>query len=214
MDFSNAGNIQSSYRLSDLNDLSKLKSYFQTGILKVETAAYISKYADKIINKAFDIEALSSKAFQPSNKNHSSRLYAIHVRELKYLLSYAAYAMLAGDPSIIDEHCLNNFEETFESLNISIPLIVRTLQKIKGILTEVCGSEGGQEFNPYLDYILQKLQSVENKQEDLLTSSKKVDQNRVMPSRALKKYNSDSQNGAIYRFALPKRASECIPLLR
>jgi len=72
---------------------------------------------------------------------------------MDYFLRYATYAMLAGDPSILDERVLNGLRETYNSLGVPVGATVRTVQAMKEVTTEILGAEAGKEMGVYFDHI-------------------------------------------------------------
>ena len=63
----------------------------------------ISANAGEIVRGAVAKALLYSDITRPGGNMYTTRRYAACIRDLDYYLRYATYAMLAGDPSIIDE---------------------------------------------------------------------------------------------------------------
>ena len=84
---------------------------------------------------------------------YTCRRYAACVRDMDFFLRYATYAMLAGDPSILDERVLNGLKETYNSLGVPIGATVRSVQAMKEVTSEMLGAEAGREIGVYFDHI-------------------------------------------------------------
>lgn len=84
---------------------------------------------------------------------YPTRRYAACLRDLSYFLRYATFAMLAADPSILDERVLNGLRETYDTLGVPVDRTVQAVQAMKEVITEMVGAEAGQEMGVYLDHI-------------------------------------------------------------
>jgi len=147
----NAADVQGKYL--DAAAMDKLKSYFGTGELRVRAAGVISANAAGIVKEAVAKSLLYSDVTRPGGNMYTTRRYAACIRDLDYYLRYATYAMLAGDPSILDERVLNGLKETYNSLGVPVATTVQAIQAIKEVTASVAGSDAGKEMGVYLDYI-------------------------------------------------------------
>jgi len=86
----------------------------------------------------------------PSGRQHVPPVAAC-IRDLDYYLRYSTYAMLAGDPSILDERVLNGLKETY-NLGCS-HRCDRAIQAMKEATASLVGPDAGKEMGVYLDYI-------------------------------------------------------------
>ena len=89
----------------------------------------------------------------PGGNMYTCRRYAACIRDLDYFLRYATYAMLAGDPSILDERILNGLRETYNSLGVPIGGTIRALQAMKEVCADLIGADAGKEMGVYFDYM-------------------------------------------------------------
>jgi allophycocyanin beta subunit len=147
----NSSDVQGKYL--DTAALEKLKVYFQTGELRVRAASTISSNASAIVKEAVAKSLLYSDITRPGGNMYTTRRYAACIRDLDYYLRYATYAMLAGDPSILDERVLNGLKETYNSLGVPIGATVQAIQAIKEVVASLVGADAGREMGVYLDYI-------------------------------------------------------------
>ncbi|HEY9909969.1 MAG TPA: allophycocyanin subunit beta [Thermosynechococcaceae cyanobacterium] len=147
----NSSDVQGKYL--DTAALEKLKVYFTSGELRVRAAATIAANSSAIVREAVAKSLLYSDITRPGGNMYTTRRYAACIRDLDYYLRYATYAMLAGDPSILDERVLNGLKETYNSLGVPIAATVQAIQAIKEVSAGLVGSDAGRELGVYLDYI-------------------------------------------------------------
>lgn len=147
----NSADVQGKYL--DTAAFEKLKAYFSTGELRVRAATTISANAAAIVKEAVAKSLLYSDITRPGGNMYTTRRYAACIRDLDYYLRYATYAMLAGDPSILDERVLNGLKETYNSLGVPVGATVQAIQAIKEVTASLVGADAGKEMGIYLDYI-------------------------------------------------------------
>ncbi|NJP11936.1 MAG: allophycocyanin subunit beta [Leptolyngbyaceae cyanobacterium RU_5_1] len=147
----NSSDVQGKYL--DGSALEKLKGYFGTGELRVRAATTISANAAAIVKEAVAKSLLYSDITRPGGNMYTTRRYAACIRDLDYYLRYATYAMLAGDPSILDERVLNGLKETYNSLGVPVGSTIQAIQSIKEVAAGLVGADAGRELGVYLDYI-------------------------------------------------------------
>lgn len=147
----NSSDVQGKYL--DSAALDKLKGYFKTGALRVRAATAISANAAAIVKDAVAKSLLYSDVTRPGGNMYTTRRYAACIRDLDYYLRYATYAMLAGDPSILDERVLNGLKETYNSLGVPIGSTVQAIQSMKQVTASLVGVDAGKEMGVYFDYI-------------------------------------------------------------
>ncbi len=147
----NSSDVQGKY-LDDVG-LDKLRVYFQTGELRVRAATTISANAATIVKDAVAKSLLYSDITRPGGNMYTTRRYAACIRDLDYYLRYATYAMLAGDPSILDERVLNGLKETYNSLGVPIGATIQAIQAMKEVTASLVGPDAGREMGVYFDYI-------------------------------------------------------------
>lgn len=141
----NASDVQGKYL--DSSALDRLKSYFQTGELRVRAGGTISANAASIVKEAVAKSLLYSDITRPGGNMYTTRRYAACIRDLDYYLRYATYAMLAGDPSILDERVLNGLKETYNSLGVPIGATVQAIRAMKEVTAALVGADAGREID-------------------------------------------------------------------
>jgi len=147
----NSHDMQGKY-LDDAS-LDQLQVYFRSGELRARAAMTISANASSIVTKTVAKALLYTDITAPGGNMYTCRRYAACVRDMDYFLRYATYAMLAGDPSILDERVLNGLRETYNSLGVPIGATVRSVQAMKDVTTDMVGTDAGKEIGVYFDHI-------------------------------------------------------------
>ncbi|WP_031294253.1 allophycocyanin subunit beta [Leptolyngbya sp. Heron Island J] len=147
----NSSDVQGKYL--DQSSMDKLAAYFQTGELRVRAATAIGANASEIVRDAVAKALLYSDITRPGGNMYTTRRYAACIRDLDYYLRYSTYAMLAGDPSILDERVLNGLKETYNSLGVPVGATVQAIQAMKEVTAGLVGADAGKEMGVYFDYI-------------------------------------------------------------
>ncbi|NJP09554.1 MAG: allophycocyanin subunit beta [Leptolyngbyaceae cyanobacterium RU_5_1] len=147
----NSSDVQGKYL--DNTGIAKLKSYFQSGELRARAATTISANASTIVTQSVARSLMYTDITAPGGNMYTCRRYAACIRDLDYFLRYATYALLAGDPSILDERILNGLRETYNSLGVPISATIRSVQAMKDVTTDLLGADAGKELGVYFDHI-------------------------------------------------------------
>lgn len=138
-------------RYLDRDAMDRLKSYFDTGMARVQAAAVINSNAAAIVKQAgsqlFDE---LPELIRPGGNAYTTRRYAACLRDMDYYLRYATYALVAGDTDVLDERVLEGLRETYNSLSVPIGPTVRGIQIMKEIVKEQVAAVGIQN-NSFLD---------------------------------------------------------------
>ncbi len=147
----NSSDTQGKY-LDDAS-LERLQSYFRSGEIRARAATTISANASTLVTQAVARSLMYTDITAPGGNMYTCRRYAACIRDLDYFLRYATYAMLAGDPSILDERVLNGLRETYNSLGVPVGATIRAVQAMKDVVSDLLGAEAGKEMGVYFDYI-------------------------------------------------------------
>jgi len=138
-------------RYLDRDAVDTLKSFFATGMARVQAATVINANAAKLVKQAgLTLFAEQPELIRPGGNAYTTRRYAACLRDLDYYLRYATYAMVAGNNDVLDERVLQGLRETYNSLGVPIgPTVIGI-----GILKDLVQAEvrdAGLETGPYLD---------------------------------------------------------------
>ncbi|MEC4813906.1 MAG: allophycocyanin subunit beta [Scytonema sp. PMC 1069.18] len=130
-------------RYFDRNALDSLKSYFQSGTLRVRAAAAVNSNAASIVKQAgsqlFDEQP---ELIRPGGNAYTTRRYAACLRDMDYYLRYATYALVAGSMDVLDERVLQGLRETYNSLGVPIGPTVRGIQIMKEMVKQQVADSG------------------------------------------------------------------------
>lgn len=148
-------------RYLDRNALDTLKSYFDTGMARVQAAAVINSNAAAIVKQA------GSRLFEeipelirPGGNAYTTRRYAACLRDMDYYLRYASYALVAGNMDVLDERVLQGLRETYNSLGVPIGPTVNGIQIMKEIVKEQIAATGVEDtgfLDQPFDYMTREL---------------------------------------------------------
>jgi allophycocyanin beta subunit len=138
----------------DSSVMEKLKNYFQASERKVRIATKISANRDTIVQETMTRQL---KLRHSRISTYRVRQYVACIRDLDYFLRYSTYAMLAGDPSILDERVLSGLVETYLALNIPIDTTVNAIRTMQEVVACLIGQEDSQEMDIYLNYLCEQL---------------------------------------------------------
>lgn len=144
-------------RYLDRNALDNLKSYFDTGMARVQAAAVINANAAQIVKQAgLQLFDELPELIRPGGNAYTTRRYAACLRDMDYYLRYASYALVAGDMDVLDERVLEGLRETYNSLGVPIGPTVRGIQIMKEIVqsqVEAAGLPVGTYLDQPFDYM-------------------------------------------------------------
>lgn len=130
-------------RYLDRDAIDRLKSYFDTGLARIQVAAAINANAASIVKQAgsqlFDE---LPELIRPGGNAYTTRRYAACLRDMDYYLRYASYSLVAGDTYVLDERVLQGLRETYNSLGVPIGPTVRGIQIMKEIVKQQTAAAG------------------------------------------------------------------------
>lgn len=132
-------------RYLDRDAVDTLKSYFNSGMARVQAAAVINANAAGIVKQtALRLFEEIPELIRPSGNAYTTRRYAACLRDLDYYLRYATYALVAGDMDVLDERVLQGLRETYNSLGVPIGPTVNGIQIMKEIVQAQVAEAGIQ----------------------------------------------------------------------
>ncbi|WP_448526265.1 allophycocyanin subunit beta [Parathermosynechococcus lividus] len=157
-------NYDSTGRYLDRDAVDSLRSYFNSGSVRVKAAAVINANAAAIVKEAGSaLFAEQPELIQPGGNAYTTRRYATCLRDMDYYLRYATYALVAGDVDVLNERVLEGLRETYNSLGVPIGPTVRGIQIMKEIVRDRVAAAGIEETSvveqPF-DYMCRQLSEV------------------------------------------------------
>ncbi|MBF2036914.1 MAG: allophycocyanin subunit beta [Leptolyngbyaceae cyanobacterium T60_A2020_046] len=157
-------NYDSTGRYLDGDALDSLKSYFDSGLARVQAASIISANAAELV------KAAGSQLFQeipelirPGGNAYTTRRYAACLRDMDYYLRYGSYALVSGNSAVLDERVLQGLRETYNSLGVPIAPTVIGIQILKALVKEKVAAAGIEDtafVDEPFDYMLRELSEV------------------------------------------------------
>jgi phycobilisome core component len=154
-------NYDSTGRYLDRNALDSLKSFFDSGMARVQAAGVINGNAASIVKQAgLQLFEEIPELIRPGGNAYTTRRYAACLRDMDYYLRYASYALVAGSMDVLDERVLQGLRETYNSLAVPIGPTVYGIQIMKGIVRDQVAAAGVADASivdqPF-DYITREL---------------------------------------------------------
>jgi phycobilisome core component len=154
-------NYDSTGRYLDRDALDSLKSYFSTGMARVQAAAVINGNAAAIVKQAgLQLFEDVPELIRPGGNAYTTRRYAACLRDMDYYLRYASYALVAGNMDVLNERVLQGLRETYNSLGVPIAPTVMGVQIMKDVVKEQVAAAGISDTSfvdqPF-DYITREL---------------------------------------------------------
>ena len=154
-------NYDNTGRYLDRDAMDRLKSYFDTGMLRVKAAAVINSNAADIVKQAgLRLFEELPELIRPGGNAYTTRRYAACLRDMDYYLRYASYALVAGDTDVLDERVLEGLRETYNSLAVPIGSTVYGIKIMKEIVKEQVAAAGipvGNMLDQPFDYMTREL---------------------------------------------------------
>lgn len=137
------GNYDGTGRYLDRDAMDTLKTYFESGMSRVQAAAVINGNAAAIVRQAgSQLFEEIPELIRPGGNAYTTRRYAACLRDMDYYLRYASYALVAGNTDVLDERVLLGLRETYNSLGVPIGPTVNGIQIMKEIVKEKVAEAG------------------------------------------------------------------------
>ena len=154
-------NYDNTGRYLDRDALDTLKSYFNTGMARVQAAAVINGNAAAIVKEAgLQLFEDVPELIRPGGNAYTTRRYAACLRDMDYYLRYASYALVAGNMDVLNERVLQGLRETYNSLGVPIAPTVMGIQIMKDVVkaqVTAAGIEDTSFVDQPFDYITREL---------------------------------------------------------
>ncbi|HEY9815764.1 MAG: allophycocyanin subunit beta [Synechococcales cyanobacterium K44_A2020_017] len=138
-------------RYFDRDALDTLKSYFESGVSRVQAAAIINANSSNVVKRAGStLFEQVPELIRPGGNAYTTRRYAACLRDMDYYLRYATYALVAGNTDVLDERVLQGLRETYNSLSVPIGPTVMGIQIMKAMVKEML-ADAGIENTAFVD---------------------------------------------------------------
>jgi len=146
-------------RYLDRDAMDSLKSYFSSGMQRIQAVSTIN------LNSVDIVKSAAAKLFtelpdllRPGGNAYTTRRYATCLRDMDYYLRDATYALISDNITILDERVLAGLRETYNSLGVPIAPTVISIQGMKERAIELLGDSQTYAFvaEPF-DYMSEQL---------------------------------------------------------
>jgi phycobilisome core component len=124
-------------RYLDRDAIDRISTYLSETRLRLAAVEIINSQAADIVREA------SRRLFEqdpelllPGGNAYTTRRLAACLRDMDYFLRYASYALIAGDPTILNERVLNGLDDTYKSLGVPTGPTVRSIALLADVLSE------------------------------------------------------------------------------
>jgi phycobilisome core component len=148
-------------RYLDRNAIDQLKSYFETGSIRVQAATVINANAADLVKQAgSQLFSDLPELIRPGGNAYTTRRYAACLRDMDYYLRYATYALVAGSTDVLDERVLQGLRETYNSLSVPIGPTVVGIGILKDMVkatVEAAGIQPGDWLDQPFDHMIREL---------------------------------------------------------
>jgi phycobilisome core component len=133
-------------RYLDSDAMSRLQAYYQSGTARIKAASTLTANASELVKQAgSQLFSEQPELIRPGGNAYTTRRYAACLRDMDYYLRYATYALVAGDPSVLDERVLQGLRETYNSLGVPIAPTVRGIEILKQLSKQKVAEAGIQD---------------------------------------------------------------------
>jgi phycobilisome core component len=130
-------------RYLDRGAIERIDSFYAQASLRLAAVELINREAATIVREASQRLWLENpELLLPGGNAYTTRRLAACLRDLDYFLRYASYALVADDPTILDERVLNGLDDTYTSLGVPTGPTVRGIALLGEVLTELLAAEG------------------------------------------------------------------------
>nr|YP_009392643.1 phycoerythrin subunit b [Bostrychia tenella]ARW61205.1 phycoerythrin subunit b [Bostrychia tenella] len=114
------------------SDLQALKTFISDGNKRLDAVNYIVSNSSCIVSDAVSGMICENPGLiGPGGNCYTNRRMAACLRDGEIILRYVCYALLAGDPSVLEDRCLNGLKETYIALGVPNNSTVRAVNIMK-----------------------------------------------------------------------------------
>nr|YP_009739178.1 Phycoerythrin beta subunit [Palmaria decipiens]QIC19617.1 Phycoerythrin beta subunit [Palmaria decipiens] len=118
------------------SDLQALKKFITDGNKRLDSVNFVVSNASCIVSDAVSGMICENPGLiAPGGNCYTNRRMAACLRDGEIILRYASYALLAGDPSVLEDRCLNGLKETYIALGVPTNSSVRAVSIMKSSAT-------------------------------------------------------------------------------
>nr|YP_010338650.1 allophycocyanin beta 18 subunit [Glaucosphaera vacuolata]UNJ18600.1 allophycocyanin beta 18 subunit [Glaucosphaera vacuolata] len=127
----------------DNQAMDQIKSFFDTGIKRIQIVETINNEFAKIIKAAYsELYDEQPELLRPGGNSYTTRRYSACLRDIEYYLRYSTYAIVSADSQVLDERVLYGLRDTYNSLSVPIAPTIRVIQLLQdAVLNEIADND-------------------------------------------------------------------------
>ncbi|MCP9887128.1 allophycocyanin subunit beta [Cyanobium sp. ATX 6A2] len=130
-------------RYFDRDAVDSISTYLSQSTLRLAAVELINREAAAIVREAAQRLWLEDpELILPGGNAYTTRRLSACLRDMDYFLRYASYALIAGDPTILNERVLNGLDDTYKSLGVPTGPTVRSIALMADVVCELLAGGG------------------------------------------------------------------------
>lgn len=127
----------------DTDAIASVERYYSQAPTRLKAVEVINREAAEIVREASQrLFAEDPELLLPGGNAYTTRRLAACLRDMDYFLRYGSYALMAGDPTILDERVLNGLDDTYKSLGVPTGPTVRAIVLLANVICEQLLDQG------------------------------------------------------------------------
>ncbi|MFB2877095.1 allophycocyanin [Floridanema aerugineum] len=143
-------------RYPSTGELTAIKNFFQTGLVRTSIAATLAENEKKIVQEASkQLWQKRPDFIAPGGNAYGQRERALCLRDYGWYLRLVTYGVLAGDKEPIEKIGLIGAREMYNSLGVPVPGMAEAIRCLKKASLALLSEEEAAEATPYFDYLIQ-----------------------------------------------------------
>jgi phycobilisome core component len=130
-------------RYLDRDAIDRINAYLSQSALRLAAVELINREAAEIVRAASQRLWLEDpELILPGGNAYTTRRLSACLRDMDYFLRYVSYALIAGDPTILNERVLNGLDDTYKSLGVPTGPTVRSIALMADVVCELLEAAG------------------------------------------------------------------------
>ncbi|MFO7630151.1 MAG: allophycocyanin subunit beta [Prochlorococcaceae cyanobacterium] len=130
-------------RYFDRAAIDRIGTYYAEAGVRLAAVELINREAAEIVREASQRLWLENpELLLPGGNAYTTRRLAACLRDMDYFLRYASYALIADDPTILDERVLNGLDDTYKSLGVPTGPSVRAIALLAEVVCDLLTEAG------------------------------------------------------------------------
>jgi phycobilisome core component len=130
-------------RYLDREAIDRIQAYLSESQVRLAAVELINREATAIVREASQRLWLADpELILPGGNAYTTRRLSACLRDMDYFLRYASYALIAADPTILNERVLNGLDDTYKSLGVPTGPTVRSIALLADVVCELLEEQG------------------------------------------------------------------------